>query len=217
MHVFQSVIELPLVPNKPVPELVLPKCSMSHPEMIDSVSGYFLEFLQDLRNRKRKLRPDQGVPVVRHQHVSAEKKSQSRSHNFEKFNEQILLERLEGALLWKKIGGNEKHSIGGSQSVEIGHGGSLLGEGLMDPGTRECSKQRVRIGASLTEIDEGLGKLFGFGKIGQEFCGNEKPPNPKGRCSGLPRLSLPLHFQVGTPALVASPIGSEWARPRNFT
>ncbi len=72
MHVIQPLAELFRVPDKPVPELVLPKLPGATPLPDQAARRDVLDVLHEARNGKTTVRPEEGVPMVRHQDVSAQ-------------------------------------------------------------------------------------------------------------------------------------------------
>jgi hypothetical protein len=72
MHVLQALSEFPLVPHKAITILVLPERSAGSSPGVNPQGHDLLSVVQHLLDQQRVLRPNQGVPVVGHQNITAE-------------------------------------------------------------------------------------------------------------------------------------------------
>ena len=76
MHVFEAMSEFFFVSDKPIPELMLPEGAAGFPQSVQPSCRNVFYVLKQPRDGQRSRRLNQGMPVVRHQHISAECESQ---------------------------------------------------------------------------------------------------------------------------------------------
>ena len=125
MHVFQAFVEFFLVANKAIPILVLPKRSAGPTPGVISLRHDFLRVVQYLLDQDRIVGPDQGVPVVGHQNITAEQKPQPSRRIFQHVDDQCVFRFAESPEPRSKIDTEKEYTVGVAEATDIGHAGRL--------------------------------------------------------------------------------------------
>jgi hypothetical protein len=77
--------------------------------------------VQHLLKQQRVLRPDQGVPVVGHQYVAAEQKSQPSPRSLQHVDEQRVFRFVESPDPRAKVYVDEENTVREAQAVHVRH------------------------------------------------------------------------------------------------
>ena len=77
MHVLHAFVKLPGVAGETIEERLLPKAPFSAVVGVEVLCGSSFHVMQDPRNSQWVLWPNGGVPMVGHQDISAQQKSQA--------------------------------------------------------------------------------------------------------------------------------------------
>ena len=121
MHIIEPLSVLFGVPHKAIPELMLPKGAVTLALAVQVECGYGLHVHKHARDRDGIARPEERVPVVRHQHISAESKTQAAARFVEARKDQGIFCFREG---WKRpaeIHGNEENAVAQPEAMHPRH------------------------------------------------------------------------------------------------
>ena len=111
MHVLQARSEFFLVSHKAIPKLVLPQRTLCTPPRVQPQRHDLFGVIQHLLDQQRILRPNQGVPVVGHQDIAAEQKSQPPPRSLQYGQEQIVFRFVESPDLRTKVDADEEDAV----------------------------------------------------------------------------------------------------------
>jgi len=125
VHVVQAFAELPLVAHKAVPELMLPQRPASTALLVQPQRHDLFGVVQNLPEEQWVLGPDQGVPVVGHQHVPTKGKTQPSPRSFQHLEQQGVLRYVEPRKFRPKIHADEENTVGEAEPIDVGHASSL--------------------------------------------------------------------------------------------
>jgi len=117
VHVFQPLLEFPLVAHKAIPKLVLPQRSPAPPPGVKPQRRDLLDVVQHLPDQKRIPRPDQGVPVVGHQNIAAEHKPQPSPRSLQHVNDQRVFGIAESPDPRPKVHVDKEDAVREAQTV----------------------------------------------------------------------------------------------------
>lgn len=120
MHVLQPIKEFFLVAHEPIPKLMLPQRTLRPSPRVNRARGNFFHVMNNVGNCQRIPRPNQGVPMIRHQHIAAEQKAMSPARTFQSADQQIVFGHRERLRLAAQIDRHEEYSVGGTQPMNIG-------------------------------------------------------------------------------------------------
>lgn len=121
MHVIQSLSKLLGMTHKTIPKLMLPKRSFRVAGGVEAKGCYLFRVMQHFGNRQRIGGPDEGVPMIGHQHVAAEEKLKAESCCRDHVDQQwilVLSERLDHGL---KVDVRKEKTVGNEQAVNVRH------------------------------------------------------------------------------------------------
>lgn len=111
--------------HKAVPELVLPQWPACAPGGIHSQGHDLFRVVEYLPNQQRVRGPNQSMPMVRHENVSAQKKTQPLTRFLQHVNQQEILPFIEPSALGAKIHAHKENAVGEAQPMNVRHVGRL--------------------------------------------------------------------------------------------
>jgi len=121
MHILEPLAKLPLMPDKTIPELVLPHGAVALAQLIESSGRDVLHILHHPRNSQRITGKEQRMPVVRHRNVAANQEAQATPRFFQGAQQHGVLIGRQHRRMALKVDRNEEDSIGEAQPRNVGH------------------------------------------------------------------------------------------------
>ena len=121
VHVMESLSELSVMPHKTIPELVLPKGVVALALAVQAARGDIFHVLDQAGDREGGARPQERVPVVWHQHISAKRKSQPTAGFLKSRQDQWELCFRESRKRPAEIHGDEENSVAQPKPMHARH------------------------------------------------------------------------------------------------
>jgi len=101
--------------------LVLPYRTLGPAPLVQSPRGDLLDVVNHLRDGQRILRPKQGVPVIRHQHITAQQETEALPRSLERTDQQRVFGIPKGPDRSTQVDRNEEDSIRDAEAMNVGH------------------------------------------------------------------------------------------------
>jgi tetratricopeptide (TPR) repeat protein len=90
--------------------------------LMQTQCGDFLDIVNHPRNGERPNRPNQRMPVVRHQYVSAECEAQPLPRGFQDIDQESVFRVREWREVAAEVYGDKENAVGGLKATDSGHG-----------------------------------------------------------------------------------------------
>jgi len=111
VHVTKALMELPRMADKTVPELMLPNGTTPVAQAVEFEGRDAFYSLNDAGDGCWKSRPNQSVPMIRHQDVATQEKSHLLSCLGDSFQDDSVFRVAKGNFSGNEVGSDEEYLV----------------------------------------------------------------------------------------------------------